>query len=68
MGVSEFKARCLQILDELHAQGGELVLTRHGKAVARVTAVGSEAKPLRGLWKDLVIIRSEIVPEMGSDL
>ena len=44
---TQFKARCLALLDEVAAGGGELVVTKRGKPVARVVAAEPEAS-LRG--------------------
>jgi prevent-host-death family protein len=35
---SRFKAQCLALLDEVAATGDSLVITKHGRPVARVTA------------------------------
>ena len=35
---TEFKAKCLQLLDEVQRTGEELVISKRGKAVARVVA------------------------------
>lgn len=47
---TEFKAKCLQLLDEVQRTGEELVISKRGKPVARVIAE-KETKPwlaLRG--------------------
>ena len=44
---TQFKARCLALLDEVAAGGGELVVTKRGKPVARVVPV-DETPSLRG--------------------
>lgn len=47
---TEFKAKCLQLLDEVQRTGEELVISKRGKPVARVVAE-TEPKPwlaLRG--------------------
>ncbi|HEY5342403.1 MAG TPA: type II toxin-antitoxin system Phd/YefM family antitoxin [Solirubrobacteraceae bacterium] len=38
ISASEFKAKCLAILDEVAATGEEIVVTKHGRAVAQVSA------------------------------
>jgi prevent-host-death family protein len=46
---SEFKAKCLKLLDQVAATGEEIVITKHGKAVARVVReVAAPAKTLFG--------------------
>lgn len=36
---TQFKARCLALLDELSSTGDQLVITKRGKPVARVVPV-----------------------------
>ena len=39
MKISEFKAKCLQILDRVSKTGETLIITRRGKPLARVLPV-----------------------------
>ena len=36
---SEFRAKCLKLMDEVAAGAGEVVITKNGRPVARLTAV-----------------------------
>lgn len=50
INATDFKARCLRLLDEIGRTGEELVILKRGRPVARVIAAGEE-KPwlaLRG--------------------
>jgi prevent-host-death family protein len=38
VSASQFKAQCLAMLDEVAATGEEIVVTKRGRAVARVSA------------------------------
>lgn len=40
---SQFKARCLALLDDVASGGGELVVTKRGKPVAKVVPVDAGA-------------------------
>lgn len=53
---TEFKAKCLQILDEVHETGEVVRVTKHGKVVARVGPVEADEKPapIFGSMKGLV--------------
>ena len=44
---AEFKAKCLALLDQVAETGEEIVVTKRGKAVARLSPL-EEPKPLRG--------------------
>ena len=52
INASDFKARCLALIDEVHRSGESVVITKRGKVVARLVPAGDEhAKPwtkLRG--------------------
>ena len=60
IAASEFKAKCLRLLDEV-AEGATLVVTKHGKPVARVVPVAPKDQTLRGTWKGIVKIKGDIV-------
>ncbi len=47
ISASQFKAQCLAMLDEVAATGEEIVVTKRGRAVARVLAA-TEPEGLRG--------------------
>ncbi len=47
ISASQFKARCLALLDQVAESGGELVVTKRGRPVARVIAV-EEGASLEG--------------------
>ena len=56
---SEFKARCLKILDELNGEG--VVITKRGKPVARVTPVSKKTgKDFYGCMAGKMAIKDDI--------
>lgn len=61
LAASEFKAKCLHLLDEVAESGQSLVITKRGRPVARVTPVAPSQKPLRGSWKGRIRIKGDIV-------
>ena len=63
---SEFKAHCLRLLDEV-AEGGELVITKRGKPIARLTAISPSPRSDYGRWKGLVQIKGNIVQSDWSE-
>lgn len=47
---TEFKAKCLSLIDEVQERGSELIISKHGRPVARLVPAGTD-KPwlaLRG--------------------
>ncbi|MEK6607237.1 MAG: type II toxin-antitoxin system Phd/YefM family antitoxin [Myxococcota bacterium] len=61
LAASDFKARCLAILDQVQAEGREFVITKRGRPVARVVPERAIRRSLRGAGKGLVEIRGDIV-------
>ena len=59
--ISEFKAKCLRLLEDLPHRKGPIVVTKRGRAIARVEAVGGQPVPLRGSWEGLVDGEKDIV-------
>jgi prevent-host-death family protein len=47
ISASQFKARCLALLDQVAEGGGELIVTKRGRPVARVVPV-EEGASLEG--------------------
>ena len=67
VGATEFKARCLKILDDVAERGETVVVTKRGKPVARVTPVAPERRPLKGRWRGLGETLGDIVEFDTSD-
>ena len=60
IGAGEFKAKCLQLLDDVALQRGTLVITKHGKPVAKLVPVEPEQK-LFGALRGSVVSAMDIV-------
>jgi prevent-host-death family protein len=60
VSASEFKAKCLRLLDEVE-EGETLVITKRGRKVARVSPISPPKRSLRGSWKGLVKVTGDIV-------
>ena len=46
---SEFKAKCLKLMDEVAENGEEIVITKNGKPVAKLTPYRERPKTLFGI-------------------
>ncbi len=46
--VTEFKAKCLRLLEQVSKSGEPLVITKRGKPLARVTRAAAQTRPLMG--------------------
>jgi len=61
IAVSDFKARCLRLLEEIAASGEPLVVTKRGKPLVKVVPLPLEAKPLKGRWAGMGKSTEDIV-------
>jgi prevent-host-death family protein len=59
IAAAEFKARCLSLIDEVDQDG--IVITKRGKAVAKLIPVGTESSTLIGALKGKLRIKGNIV-------
>lgn len=59
IGAAKFKEQCLSILDHLEADG--IIVTKHGKPVARVLPVPKKPTELIGSMKKRLIITGDIM-------
>jgi prevent-host-death family protein len=57
---SEFKAKCLAILDEVERTRQPVVITKHGKPIAKVMP-HTEQRNARGILKDELFIVGDII-------
>lgn len=59
IAISRFKERCLALLDRLGPEG--LVITKHGRPIARVIPIGTEGRDLIGSLEQKITINGEIL-------
>lgn len=58
IAAAKFKEQCLSILDRLGPDG--IVVTKHGRPVARVLPVQESSAELIGALKDRIAVRGDI--------
>ena len=61
MKASEFKAKCLQLMDEVADGGGEIVITKNGKPVSRLVPYRERPKSLFGVDRGRMKIVGDII-------
>lgn len=62
----EFKAKCLRLLDEVHQQRFQIVITKRGKPVARLVPLADELPDIFGRMKGTGEILGDIVSPTGE--
>ena len=70
VSVTEFKAKCLALLDEIDHQGGTITVTKRGRPMAMVGPVRKRRlwKSSEGLWAGKVDISEEQLTADRSEL
>lgn len=61
IGAAEFKARCLEIMDEVERLGTEITITKHRRPVARLVPVTSQGGPFCGSLRGVVLSERDLV-------
>lgn len=57
----QFKARCLQLMDEVKEKHISITITKHGKPVAKLVPIEESTEDFFGCLKGTVSIRGDIV-------
>jgi prevent-host-death family protein len=58
---SEFKAKCLALIDEVATSGETLVITKNGRPLVELVPHRSKKRSPFGIWKDSVKITGDII-------
>lgn len=61
MKASEFKAKCLKLMDEVAAGGEEIVITKNGRPTAKLVAWRQKPESWFGADRDRIRILGDIV-------
>lgn len=66
--ITEFKAHCLEIVETVRRKRSSVVISKHGKPVARIVPIDSEAAPsLYGSMKGTVRILGDIISPIAVE-
>jgi prevent-host-death family protein len=58
---SEFKARCLQLMEEVNDTGEEIVITKRGKPISRLVPYRKRPATLFGMFAGQIKILGDII-------
>jgi prevent-host-death family protein len=66
---TEFKSKCLSLMDQVQEKLEEVVITKHGKPIAKLVPVQTEveSKSPIGFMRGKVTIKDDIVKPLGVD-
>jgi prevent-host-death family protein len=67
VSASQFKARCLKLMDEVRDRRCEVVITKRGKPVAKLVPVeDQQVRDIMGYAKGSIVILGDIVGPTGE--
>lgn len=67
MKASEFKAKCLEVMEQVAASGEPVVITKNGRPISRLVPYRTAPKTLFGALKGSVEIRGDIVAPLENE-
>ena len=69
MAISAFKAHALQVIDSVAKQHTSIVITKHGKPLAKVIPFrASDKGPKPGKLSSTLLFEKDIVSPLGEDM
>jgi prevent-host-death family protein len=57
----DFKAKCLQLMDEVNEKHISIIITKHGKPVAKLTPIEAIPVDFFGCLKNIITIQKDII-------
>ena len=66
IGAGVFKAKCLSLLDEVEKRHFQLIITKHGKPMAKLIPIENKKFSLYGCMKNTVVIKLDIISSTGE--
>lgn len=68
ISAEEFKAKCLKLIDQVAATHEPLIITRHGKPLAKLVPIEDETRQsMFGYMKGTVTITGDIVSPIDAE-
>ena len=64
---SEFKAKCLALMDQVARTGKPLLITKNRKPVAELRPHISGTRSAAGVWKNCLLIKGDILAPVDAD-
>ena len=61
MKASEFKAKCLALMDEVERTGQSVVITKNGRPIAELSPYKQRKRNARGILKGRLTVTGDII-------
>lgn len=63
---SEFKAKCLSLMDDVAKSGEEIVVTKNGKPVSKLVPIRNRPKQVYGLHRGMWELMDDLVEPVNE--
>jgi prevent-host-death family protein len=67
IAAGQFKAQCLQLMDRVKQTHEEIVITKHGRPVAKLVPVEEQGSSFIGYMRGSVVVSGDIVAPVDED-
>jgi prevent-host-death family protein len=68
IAAGQFKAQCLQLMDQVKSTHEEIVITKHGQPVAKLVPVDDQStSSFIGYMKGSVVVTGDIIEPIDED-
>ena len=67
INASEFRTKCLRLLDEVAASSEEIVITKRGKPIARLVPYRNRPESIFGIDREFMRIQGDIVAPLNVE-
>ncbi len=66
ISAGKFKAQCLNLMDEVAQKREEIVITKHGKPIAKLAPITDQALSVFGFLRGAVVVKGDIVEPLNE--
>ncbi len=66
IAAAQFKAKCLQLMDDVKNQHTTLIITKHGVPIAKLAPIDEEPSSLYGALKGSITTEGDIIAPVGD--
>jgi len=67
ISASEFKAKCLSLMDKVNATGQEIIITKNGRPVSVLKPYRKTSKTLFGMHKNKIKSKDSLIDPVDID-
>lgn len=66
VGAAEFKATCLELMDQVQRLGIEIIVTKHRRPVARLVPIAERSSGFCGALSGMILQQRDLVQPAGD--